>query len=448
MDMGIILLGLNHRTAPAQVRERLAFGREGAGNALLLFRQKYPEAECAIVSTCNRVEVLVNAAEDGPAVDDVVDFLSQARGIAPEQFRDHLYERSGREAVRHVLRVIGGLDSMIVGESQIVSQVKQAYALAHERNTAGPVLHRLFHHAFGVSKRIRSETGIDQGRVSIASAAMGVLRGRYGDTSSATVLVVGAGEMAQHACEYLHGTVGRLLVTTRTLANAHTLAQTCGGEGVPYAELDRYLVEADIVITATACPTAILTEQRIRRIQELRGNRPILLVDLALPRNIDPRVVEVGGVTHIDIDGVGAVVEDNRGQRLGEVAECERIIDEEVQAFERWVGEARVRPLIDQIVQDVRELANVEVRRTFNKCRDLTDAQRAEVQELIDRLIAKFLHPCLATIRQETRTRDGREAADAGTSLAEAFRSLRLNFESGPAPAPAPVRRTAALNYR
>jgi glutamyl-tRNA reductase len=186
---------------------------------------------------------------------------------------------------------------------------------------------------------------------------------------------------------------------------------------VAYAELDRHLVEADVVITATACPTAFLTVERILRAQEARQNRPILLVDLSMPRNIEPQVATVPGVSHIDIDGVGAIVEANRGQREASLAECDRIIEEEVAVFERWVDEARSRPMIDQVVRDVHELANIEVRRTFNKCQDLTERQREEVVQLVDRLVGKFLHPCLATIR-------------SGADLAEAFRALRLNFET------------------
>jgi glutamyl-tRNA reductase len=416
--MGLLLLGLNHRTAPVEVREKLAFGREGAGNALILFRKLFPEAECAILSTCNRVEVLVSGEGDRPDAQDVMEFLARARGASTEEFRPHLYVLGGDDAVRQVLRVISGLDSMVLGESQIVSQMKQAYAAAHEKNAVGPVLHRLFHHAFGVSKRIRSETGIGEGKVSVSSVAMSLIERSFAGLSEASVLVVGAGEMAQQACEYLRDAgVGRLLVTTRTLTNARTLAQACGGEGVAYAELDRHVIDAEIVITATACPTSILTVERVHSAQEARGNRPILLVDLAMPRNIDPQVVEVPGVTLIDIDCLGRIVDANRGEREAAATECERIIEEEVAVFQKWVGEARARPMIDQIVQDVHELANIEVRRTLNRCANLTERQQEEVRQLVDRLVGKFLHPCLATIR-------------SGTDLAEAFRAMRLSFEA------------------
>lgn len=421
--MGILLLGLNHRTAPVEVREQLAFSRDGAGNALALFRRMFPDAEAAILSTCNRVEIVVSADDGSPGVDDVVAFLAQARNIPADVFADHLYRKADGAAIQHVLRVIAGLDSMVLGESQIVSQMKQAYTMAHEQGTAGPVLHRLFHHAFGVSKRIRSETEIGEGKLSVSSVAVDLIREVCPDPSEVTVLVVGAGEMAQYACQYLaEEGVKRLCITTRTLSNAKALADAVGGQAVPYAQLDRYLVEADVVITATSCPAAILTVERVARAQQARVDEPLLLVDLAVPRNIDPGVSGIEGVKLYDIDALGEVVSETHRNRLAQLGACEQIVDEEVEAFEKWIGEARVRPIIDQIYRDVRELASVEVRRTMNRCPDLTDEQKDEVQQLVDRLIGKFLHPCVATIRAQSHT-------TTSTQLAEGFRSLRLTFE-------------------
>lgn len=422
--MSLMLLGLNHRTAPVDVREKLAFSREGAANAIALFRRLYPQAEASIVSTCNRVEILVNAEGNSPGLDDVVSFLAQARDLPVTSFRPHLYELEDRAAVKHLLRVISGLDSMVIGESQIVNQMKQAYGLSHEKGAAGPVLHRLFHHAFGVSKRLRSETGIGDGKLSVSSVAVDIVREVCPDPSSATVLMVGAGEMAQYACEYLaEASVKRLLIATRTLTNAKTLADTCGGTAVPYAELDQHLLEADIVITATSCPTAILTVERINAAMARRHNRRLLLVDLAVPRNIEPAVGLIHGVSLYDIDALGEVVANNQKSRLAAVEACERVIDEEVEAFEQWINESRVRPIIDQMFRDVRELANIEVRRLFNKCSDLTEQQRGQVSELVDRLVGKFLHPCVATIRQGA-------AEMSSATLAEAFHSMRLSFEA------------------
>jgi glutamyl-tRNA reductase len=430
--MSILLLGLNHRTAPVDVRERLAFSREGVANALMLFRREYSDAEAAIISTCNRVELLINANDDSLESEQVVSFLARSRDLSPEAFRPHLYELTGRDAIRHVFRVISGLDSIVVGECQIVNQVKQAYAMAHEQGSIGPVLHRLFHHAFGVSKRARGETRIGDGKLSVPSVALDVVRKACPDPSDVSVMVVGAGDMAQHACQYLVGAgVRRLVVTSRTFQNARTLAAACGGVAAPYAELDRHLAAADVVITATSCPTPILTEERVRRAAAKRehdGSAPLLLIDLSVPRNVEPASARIPGVTLYDIDALAGVVADNHHSRTAAVTACEAIIDQELHAFERWIEQAKVGPIIDRIYRDVRELAEVEVRRLFNRCAGLSSDQREQVHQLVDRLVGKLLHPCVSAIRARggTVTADDRVTSD--DSLVSAFRAMRLNF--------------------
>src|SRR5689334_16120195 len=201
--MAILLVGLNHRTAPVELREQLAFSREGVSTALLLFRNQFPTAEAAILSTCNRVEILVASDSDKPTTNDIVSFIAQARDLPAPEFRPYLYQLSDEQACRHFFRVASGLDSMVLGETQIVSQVKQAYATASEQGTTGRVLNRLFHHAFQVSKRVRTETAIGQGKVSVPAVAVDVARGIFDDFSTKRTLVIGAGEMAQLVCEYL-----------------------------------------------------------------------------------------------------------------------------------------------------------------------------------------------------------------------------------------------------
>jgi glutamyl-tRNA reductase len=218
--------------------------------------------------------------------------------------------------------------------------------------------------------------------------------------------------------------VGRLVVTSRTFKKASTLAAVCGGVALPYADLDRHVVDADVVITATACPTPILTEERVRRaIREVaaRGANPLLLIDLSVPRNVEPAVARLPGVTLYDIDSLADVIGRNHDTRIGSVRACEAIIEEELRAFERWIDQARVAPVIDQIYRDVRELANVEVRRLFNRCQDLSAGQRDEVAQLVDRLVGKLLHPCVSAIRQGT-------SEPAPATLSKAFESMRVSF--------------------
>ena len=431
--MSILLLGLNHRTAPVEVRERLAFSREGASNALMLFRSQFPaDAEAAIISTCNRVEILINTNDGGaPDADEVVAFLARARDLPTDIFKPYLYEYRDAVAVRHVLRVISGLDSIVVGESQIVNQIKQAYALAHEQNSAGPVLHRLFHHALGVSKRTRCETQIGEGKLSVPSVAMDIVRRACPDLSTLNVLIVGAGDMAQHACQYLaEAAVAKLVVTSRTYNNARSLATACGGVAAPYAQLDECLADADVVITATSCPTPILTIDCVRRAVSARpAGKPLLLVDLSVPRNVEPAVGQLDAIRLYDIDSLAQAVDHHHRSRLAAIKACETIIEQEVEAFGKWIEQARVGPIIDQIYRDVRELAGIEVRRLFNRRQDLAPDIKEDVTQLVDRLVGKLLHPCVCAIRQGATAAATAADQTMPASLAKAFESVRFNFK-------------------
>jgi glutamyl-tRNA reductase len=431
--MGMLVVGLNHRTAPVEIRERLAFSRDGAATALMLFRSVHPGCECAIISTCNRVEVIVNGPDGELELDEVVRFLSQVCDVPAEDFVDHLYHCRGQDAVAQIFRVISGLDSMVVGEYQIVNQMKQAYQLAHEQGTTGPVLHRLFHHAFGVSKRVRTETSLGDGKTSIPSVAVEVIARELPDFAGRRILIVGAGEMAQLTAQYLRqAEARRFVVTTRTLKNAASLAEACGGEAAPFSQLDAELERAEIVITATNCPAPILTVERITRCQQARSLKPVLLIDLAVPRNIEADVASVPGVVLHDVDALGRIVAENWRQRQAQAEVSEKIIAEEVEAFDKWIAESRVRPLIEQMFADVRALAEIELRSLFRRCPDLTDKQKDAVEQLADRLVAKLMHPCVSTMRQESM-------ASSAATLAEAFRAVRLSFsdrlEDGAAPA-------------
>lgn len=424
----ILVLGLNHRTAPVELREQLAFSREGAAAAMMLFKEHYPNSEAILLSTCNRVELIVNSDTEGAggAVDprEATSFLARARNLAVTSFSNHLYSVTGPAAVRHVFRVISGLDSMVLGEYQIVNQLKTAYQAAHEAGTAGPVLHRLFHHAFGVSKRVRTETTLGEGKTSLSSVAVDVIRKACPDFTQRRILIVGAGEMAQLTVQHLKAHDAQdLVITTRTLQNARVLAEASRGTAIGFSELDDELPLADIIITSTSCPTAILTQPRIRRAMARRPGAldpRLLLVDLAVPRNIDPDVASVPGVTLFDVDALGNLVEQVRRQRAAAVESSEAIIAEEVEGFEKWLAQSKVGPLIEQMYNDVRALAEIEVRATLRKCPDLTPLQRDAIESLADRLVAKLMHPCIRTVREAP-------AAEPALKLVDAFHATRLS---------------------
>lgn len=416
--MSLLLIGLNHRTAPVEIREQLAFSREGVGTALMLFKNQFPASEAAILSTCNRVEMLVASEGPRPNAQDVVSFFAQAHDLPVANFRRHLYEFTDEQAIRHLFRVAGGLDSMVLGEYQIVNQLKQAYALASEQGATGRTLNRLFHHAFAVSKRIRSETQIGEGRLSVPSVAVDVAHGVFNDFSDKHTLVIGAGEMAQLVCQYLReAKAQRFTITSRTLNNAKALAEACQGEAVPFDQLDEQLALADIVISATSCPKPILTAERVRAAQKRRKARSLFIIDLAVPRNVEAQVEQLQQVVVYDIDTLGRLAADNHQHRLGQLESCEKILDEEIEAFEKWVGESHATPLIVQMYKDARAMRDAELERFFRQCPDLTEAQRKAVTQLSERIISKFMHPCASTLKQHSRS-------SPLTALADAFHAL------------------------
>lgn len=419
--MSILLVGLNHHTAPVEIREQLAFSRDGAATALMLFRNQFPQCEASILSTCNRVEILVASDGARPTAADVVSFIAQARDLAPDQFRQYLYQLSDEQACRHFFRVASGLDSMVLGESQIVSQIKNAYAMASEQGTTGRVLNRMFHHAFAVSKRVRSETDIGQGKLSVPSVAVDVARRIFDDFSTKQTLVVGAGEMSQLVCQYLReANARRFVVTTRTLSNAKALAEACEGTAVPFDQLDEQLVEADIVIAATACPMPFLTAERLRAAQKRRHGRLLFLIDLAVPRNVEPEAASINQVFVHDIDALGRIVADNQQHRVSQIEKCEKILDEEVGAFEEWLGEAKARPLITQMYADARDVRDMELKRLFHRCPGLSDEQRQVIEQSVDRLVNKFMHPCVSTVRRHS-------LSGPSVTLAGALHVAKLN---------------------
>ncbi len=401
--MSIRVIGLNHHTAPVDVREQLAFGRDSASTALMLFRKQFGDCEAAIISTCNRVEFYVHSENDSPNESDIITFLAQAKDIPVHQFRNYLYALTGEAAVRHIFRVVSGLDSMVLGEAQIVNQVKNAYALSSEQGTTGRVLNRLFHQAFEVSKRVRTETKIAEGKTSVSSVAVDVAKRIFDDFSSKQTLVVGAGDMAQLVCQYLRdANASRFVVTTRTLANARLLAEACQGQAVPFSSLDEQLVEADIVITATACPLPFITAERVREAQKRRHGRLLFFIDLAVPRNVDSAVAELGQVYVYDIDALGKIVKENQEQRNTQLEACERILDEEVTIFDRWLDQTKLNPLIEQMFRDARDLCDSELKRLKGRCPDFSPAQQKEIERLVERLAGKFMHPCVNSLRRRS----------------------------------------------
>jgi glutamyl-tRNA reductase len=399
--MSIVLVGLNHRTAPVQIREQLAFGREGIPAALMYFGKKFPGSEAAILSTCNRVEVLAAADGEHPTADEVIGFLAESRGLPQADFAPYLYQFNDEDACRHLFRVASGLDSMVLGEDQIVNQLKQAYSTANQQGTTGRVLNRLFHHAFQVGKRARTTTCIADGKLSVSSVAVHLAQCAMGDVAGKRTLVIGAGEAARLVCQHLasHAQSDQFVVMSHSLNNARVLAEACHAVAAPFDELEQQLAKADIVVTATNCTRPILTADKMRQIQQARGGRQLIVIDLAVPRNVAPEAAEVEGVRLYDIDALGEIINKNHQHRASAVQPCERILDEEVAAFGTWLDETRLNPLIAGMYRAARSVRDAEVDRLLRKCPDLTEEQKYAAQQLADRLVGKFLHPYVVGLR-------------------------------------------------
>ena len=390
----IVLVGLNHRTAPVEVRERVAFANGRLEPALRDLVALPGVLEAVIVSTCNRVEVIACGGDVETVGGALPAFLAREHGLDEPVLTGHLYTHAGREAVRHLFRVAASLDSMVVGEPQILGQLKEHYALAASVGASGRVLHRCFHKSFSVAKRVRTETGIAEKAVSVGSAAVELARGIFDRLEDKTAMLVGAGAMGElTARQLLAQGVGSVLVVNRTYERAMDVARELGGMPVPFERLARYLPLADLVIGTASGDEFLLTPALVEEAMRERRRRPMLFVDLAVPRGFDPGVNAVDDVYLFDIDDLEGVIADNKGARAREAVRAETIIDAEVDAFWRWFTSLDVVPTIVALRDKVEAIRQREVARGLAAFGD-ADARLPEVLERVtSAIVNKILRP-------------------------------------------------------
>ncbi|HEX8141931.1 MAG TPA: glutamyl-tRNA reductase [Pyrinomonadaceae bacterium] len=418
--MSIVLVGLNHKTAPVAVRERLAFSDEACTEGLRALVDGDVVREGLIVSTCNRVEVLTATGTQHAALgtERITRFLSEIRSIPHEIISKHVYSHADDEAVRHVFRVTSSLDSMVVGEPQVLGQVRRAYSLAVESGTAGRVLNRLVHHAFHVAKRVRSETGIAASAVSISYMAVELGRKVFGSLKGQTVLLIGAGEMAELAARHLiNAGATRIMVTNRTGETAHKLAEGFGGEAFDFAQLQTRLAEADIVICSTGAPDYIVTPRMAREALERRRNRPAFLIDISVPRNIDPAVGEISNLFVFDMDDLEAFIASNIREREREAERAELIVESEVMQFQQALRALDIGPTLGAMRQKLQDIARDELKRQRQRLGQLSPEQERAIESLLISTVNKISHPVIHRIRR---------SYDAGEN--EDFRAWREVF--------------------
>jgi len=328
--MHVFLLGVSHQTAPIDVREQLDFSSRDVGAAVEALAAKYSAGEAVVLSTCNRSELYVASEDPARAREELVDFLSTYHGLPPQAFQEHVFVHADEDATRHLFRVAAGLDSLVVGEPQILGQVKDAFQVAATRQCVGPVLTRLFHTSFGVGKRVRSETALGEGAVSVGFAAVALARKIFGRLEGRGVLVVGAGEISTLTAQHLRAQgVGEIVITSRTAAHAEALAAEVEGRAIPWGNLRGALETADIVITATGSPRPILARADIEGMSARRRGEPLFIIDIAVPRDVEPSVGDIEQVFLYNVDDLQAVVQENLSRRSAEIIRAETIVTEE-----------------------------------------------------------------------------------------------------------------------
>jgi glutamyl-tRNA reductase len=389
--MRLLAVGLSHRTAPVELREAVDFGRRGLDVALQALATRGLGPETVVLSTCNRAEVYA-VAESDAAADALSRFFSEYHGVEATRLSEHLYYHRGVDAARHLFRVAAGLDSLVVGEPQILGQVKSAYSTASDLQFAGTVTHRLFHSAFAVGKRVRSETGLGEGAVSVSYAAIELAKKIFGNLSGLHVLILGAGEMAELTGVHLRAQrVKQITIASRTLASAESLARQLEGRAVPWQDLRAALATADIVVTATGAAEPVLTRPMVDEAMRSRRDRPLFVIDIALPRDVEEAVAKLDQVFLYHMDDLQSIVSENLARRSSELAAAEAIVEEEVARFAAWLQSREIVPTIVALRQRFESIRQAELRRLEPKLAGLPPEARARIDDVTRLLVEKLL---------------------------------------------------------
>lgn len=407
--MTISLTGFSHHTCPVELRERLSFPDDKRAEALRLLKQRLNDGGAVILSTCNRVEVYThdNAAHPEHLRDLVREFISEWHRLEPEAFAGHLYEHHNRDAVAHLFRVTSSLDSMVVGEDQILGQVHDAYLAAQSEGATDKILHALFQRAFKVAKEVRTKTNINVGKVSVSSVAVDLAASIFGNLSEKTVLVIGSGEMGELTLKCLvEKGVGKIMVANRTLSKAEEVAKAFHGEPLALSSLEHYLHAADIIITSTASEIPILGVDDFTRALRKRNKAPMFVIDIAVPRDVDPRVSELDNVYCYDMDDLESVAAQNLESRRAEMVKCLEMVERQVDRFIDWRRSLFAESTIVSMSHELNAIRERELEKTLSMLPELTDRQRDEVEYLSKRIVNNILQRPLHQLKQEVVRED------------------------------------------
>ena len=390
--MDLLLLGVSHHTAPVDLRERVDFSRRGLTEALRELAACPSPAEAVVLTTCNRAEIYVGCDDTETTQRDLARFMSRFHDVPEHELASHLYVHTGVDVARHLFRVAAGLDSLVVGEPQIFGQVKDAYAVASSERRTGALLNKLFPCSFAVGKRVRAVTGLGEGAVSVGYAAISLARKIFGSLKDLTVLVVGAGDMAELTATHLQSQqVRRIAVTSRTLARADALARKVDGTAVDWAAIDDELLEADIVVTATGATTPLISAPTVNRVMRARRNRPLFVIDIGLPRDVEPAAGELEQVFLYNIDDLRAIVSENLARRQERTARAEAMISDYVAEFLVWLRSRGTIPTVVALRRRFESVRQAEIERLEPKLNGLSPEARARVEEVTRLVVQKLL---------------------------------------------------------
>src|ERR1035438_2888718 len=411
--MNLVVVGISHKKAPLELRERFALNERSTPDALRQLQNEPEIEEAVIISTCNRVEFVLVAFEKQDAMAGFRRFAESYYGIRFDEFADCFYVHREEEGVRHLFRVASGLDSLIVGEPQVLGQVKQAYFMAKQAETCGNALESLFHRVFNTAKRVRTETHVAEAPVSISSAAVEMAAKAFGGLQDKTVMIIGAGQMGELAARHLVAKgVSTVLVSNRTHTHAVALANELRGLAVQFSEIWQAMRGADIVISSTGCPHYIITRDDMERLMPERNGRPIFLIDVNVPRDVDPEVSEVAGCTLVNSDGLEHVTHHNMLERQKATEAAGQILDEELELFRARQEQLNVVPTIVCLKQRVEEIRQAEMKRTRRMFGELTAEQEQALEALTHGLVNKILHTPFTELKQAAGRPDRSEFID------------------------------------
>jgi glutamyl-tRNA reductase len=417
--MNLVLVGLNHKTAPIEIRERFSMTEGAMGEALCRLKADPQVEEVAIVSTCNRVEVCAVVRETRAGLEALSSFLTQyASGLPPEKIAPCLYLYSATDCIRHLFRVAGSLDSMVIGEPQILGQVKDAFDQAMLHKTTGVILNKIFKKTLSVAKRIRTETKIAENAVSISYAAVELARKIFGKLSAQSVLLIGAGEMAELAARhFVDHRIKSIAIANRSFERAVELAHRFNGVPVAFEDFMAEMVASDIVLCSAGAPHYLIGVNDVARVVTARQNRPIFLIDISVPRNIDPAVNGLDNVFLYDIDDLKFSVEANLRMREMEALKAEEIVVEEAGSLSRWLKSLDAVPMIVALKDRAEEIRRSETEKLFGKIGALTPAQREALEGMTSAIVNKLLHDPLTVLREEAGSANGNMVLEAARKL-------------------------------